>query len=85
MFRPRVWGPVALISGCAMGWQALDLIARRPDLRPWVIFLLFLALTAISATFYLVTCRMEQLTKKRDQADAAAFDYSTPRIRRIDS
>ncbi len=85
MLRPKVWGPITLVSGCAMGWQALDLIADRPDLRPWVVFLLFLAFAAMSGAFYLVSCRMEQLTRLRDKADKAAFDRSTPRIRRIDS
>lgn len=86
MFRPKVWGPVALVSGCAMGWQALDLIARRPDLRPWVIFLLALTLAGISATFYLVTSRLEQMARRdefqpKNQAGVVAFDRSSPRIR----
>jgi uncharacterized metal-binding protein len=80
MFRAKVWGPIAVVSSVGLAWHSLDIIARRPDLRPWVIFLLLLGLVAVSSTCYLVAARVERIVKSElstrslHDADILAFD-----------
>lgn len=79
MLRAKVWGPIAVVSCVGLGWTSIDLIVHRPDLRPWVVFLLLLGASAVSTSFYFVGSRVErivqrELSARAWRADILAFD-----------
>jgi len=92
MFRARIWLPIAVASSAVTLWCAIELIRFRPELRPWVAFLLALSTSAVSWPLTLVTKKLDQMARRdepqstgSERLEVVAFDRSSPRIRRIES